>query len=176
MDKTLLENLVKDGLSSYEIAKKINKGQTTVRYWLKEFNLKTSPKSKNNKDKNLCLNCNKEFYFYKCASFGKFCCGKCQHEFEYINETLPRFYKGEISKRNTLKKIILKEIKDTCFTCGLKDWNNKILVFVLNHIDGNAGNNHPSNLELLCPNCNSQTDTFSGRNMGKGRKARGLKI
>jgi hypothetical protein len=42
------------------------------------------------------------------------------------------------------------------------------------HIDGNATNNHPSNFRLICPNCDSQSDTFGGKNYGKGRKSRGL--
>jgi hypothetical protein len=37
---------------------------------------------------------------------------------------------------------------------------------VLDHINGvNDDDYTPSNLRLLCPNCNSQTPTFCGRNM-----------
>ena len=41
MEKELLENLVKDGLSSYQIAAKFEVCQTTISYWLKKFSLKT---------------------------------------------------------------------------------------------------------------------------------------
>ncbi len=41
MEKQYLKQLVDDGLSTYDIAKKICKGQTTVRYWLKKFDLST---------------------------------------------------------------------------------------------------------------------------------------
>lgn len=38
-----LQNDVDAGMSSYDLAKKYNKGQTTIRYWLKKFGLKTNP-------------------------------------------------------------------------------------------------------------------------------------
>ena len=34
---------------------------------------------------------------------------------------------------------------------------------VVNHIDGNNRNNEKDNLQLLCPNCHSQTDNFSNK-------------
>ena len=33
----------------------------------------------------------------------------------------------------------------------------------LDHIDGNSDNNFLDNLRLLCPNCHTQTETFSTR-------------
>jgi transposase len=48
MDKEILAFYVENGFSTYSIAKKINKSQTTVNYWLKKYNLKT----KNNSFKN----------------------------------------------------------------------------------------------------------------------------
>lgn len=43
-------------------------------------------------------------------------------------------------------------------------WNNKELVLQLDHINGINSDNRIENLRLLCPNCHSQTETFSGRN------------
>lgn len=48
-------------------------------------------------------------------------------------------------------------------------WNDHELQFVLDHIDGDASNNHRENLRLVCPNCDSQLPTFKARNRGKGR-------
>jgi len=45
----------------------------------------------------------------------------------------------------------------------------------LDHIEGDASNNLPNNLRLICPNCDSQSDTFGAKNYGKGRKSRGMK-
>jgi hypothetical protein len=56
-------------------------------------------------------------------------------------------------------------IPDKCGHCGLESsWNGKPLVLTPNHKDGNSKDNRSENLELLCPNCHSQTETFAGRN------------
>jgi 5-methylcytosine-specific restriction endonuclease McrA len=43
------------------------------------------------------------------------------------------------------------------------------LVLVLDHINGDRSDNRITNLRLLCPNCNSQQNTFAGRNKGRYR-------
>ena len=50
-----------------------------------------------------------------------------------------------------------------CELCGIEDWCGKPLSFQLHHIDGNNKNNSVDNLQLLCPNCHSQTDTYSNK-------------
>lgn len=45
MNKTTLENYISQDLSTYQIAKITSKSQTTIRYWLKKFDLKTTKKS-----------------------------------------------------------------------------------------------------------------------------------
>ena len=56
--------------------------------------------------------------------------------------------------------------------CGITEWNNKKIVLELEHKDGNSENNDLVNLELLCPNCHSQTPTYKAKNKGKGRHSR----
>jgi 5-methylcytosine-specific restriction endonuclease McrA len=91
-------------------------------------------------------------------------------------ETINRFKRGEVSGRTTIRKV-LTEIKGyKCSCCGISDYNDKPLTLQVDHIDGNAGDNSPANLRLICPNCHSQTDTFSARNKGSGRAARGLPL
>lgn len=54
---------------------------------------------------------------------------------------------------------------DQCGICGLHgEWNGLPLVLVLDHINGDAADWRLENLRPLCPNCNSQTETFAGRN------------
>jgi hypothetical protein len=89
-------------------------------------------------------------------------------------DTLCRFSKGLITIRSTLRSLLSKLKGYKCEMCGISEWNGQSITLIVDHIDGDAGNNMPTNLRLLCPNCNSQTPTFGGRNKGKGRKSRGL--
>ena len=63
-----------------------------------------------------------------------------------------------------LKNKLLKEnlIENKCSNCGLITWLNKPIVLQLHHKDGNNKNNSLNNLELLCPNCHSQTENYCG--------------
>lgn len=63
------------------------------------------------------------------------------------------------------KEDILEEQGGVCAICGMKPmWNEKPLVFILDHIDGHASNNKRDNLRLICPNCDSQLDTYKSKN------------
>jgi hypothetical protein len=69
--------------------------------------------------------------------------------------------------RGSLKKKLLKEgiLKNECCLCHLSpEWEGKKLIMVLDHINGVHNDNRLENLRLLCPNCNSQTSTFCGKN------------
>jgi DNA-binding CsgD family transcriptional regulator len=52
-----------------------------------------------------------------------------------------------------------------CERCGISEWLGHPLSIALHHINGDRRDNRLENLELLCPNCHSQTDTFGGRNL-----------
>jgi len=53
-------------------------------------------------------------------------------------------------------------------------WNARPLKPILDHQNGNNTDNHPSNLRLLCPNCDSQnSDTRGGANKGRIEKSEG---
>lgn len=67
MDRDLLESCVEQGMSTRQIAEKFNRGQTTARYWLKKYKLKTKNKSftegynypkRVSKDNQYCCSCN----------------------------------------------------------------------------------------------------------------------
>lgn len=121
-----------------------------------------------------CLNCGKEFILYKSHN-GKFCSNKCQGEYEHKkayelvlngDESIMR---GNYSPSN-FRDFILEEQKGVCSICGCKpEHNGKPLVFVVDHIDGDASNNKRDNLRCICPNCDSQLDTYKSKNKNGAR-------
>lgn len=78
-----------------------------------------------------------------------------------------------------LKRRLIREglLEDKCYICGCgPEWRGEFLVLVLDHINGTHNDNRIENLRVLCPNCDSQTATYGGRNKrargGIGRRAR----
>jgi hypothetical protein len=50
-----------------------------------------------------------------------------------------------------------------CAWCEIVDWRGQRLVLHLDHINGINNDNRLLDLRLLCPNCHSQTKTYSNR-------------
>lgn len=67
-------------------------------------------------------------------------------------------------------KLRLKLIEDgikeyKCECCNLSEWLGEKIPLELHHMDGNKSNNKLNNLQILCPNCHSKTDTFRSKNI-----------
>lgn len=73
---------------------------------------------------------------------------------------------GTYRGRYHLKARLIREGLKTerCECCGLVDWQGEPITLALHHVNGIRDDNRLANLQLLCPNCHSQTDTFAGRN------------
>jgi 5-methylcytosine-specific restriction endonuclease McrA len=78
---------------------------------------------------------------------------------------------GTMLTNNTgIKKRLIKEgvLENACVLCGHSGiWNGKPLSLQLDHKNGNRLDWRIENLRFLCPNCHSQTETFSGRKLRK---------
>lgn len=70
--------------------------------------------------------------------------------------------------KNRLLKEGLKEYK--CEKCGIVQWNGEPISLQLHHINGSHTDNRIENLQILCPNCHSQTDNFCKKKNSKPEK------
>jgi hypothetical protein len=91
-------------------------------------------------------------------------------------------YKGGLQKRHFSTVLVKREdgrrtravwlrramleagFKHVCSECTLGPvWRGKPLVLTVDHKNGDFQDSRPENVRFLCPNCHSQTETFSRR-------------
>jgi len=78
-----------------------------------------------------------------------------------ISGGYPQFQTFKLKKRLIAENIL----QNVCSNCGIDSWNNKPIMLELHHKDGVRSNHNLENLQLLCPNCHSQTETFRAKNI-----------
>ena len=61
---------------------------------------------------------------------------------------------------------LIKEgyLENKCRICDLTEWFGEPISLQLHHKNGVHNDHRLSNIDLLCPNCHTQTDTYSGKN------------
>ena len=83
-----------------------------------------------------------------------------------IQIPIEQVFNNECRMRSSrlLKRLVNEGYKEyRCERCGISNWMNKPLQLQLHHKDGNHDNNALNNLEILCPNCHTQTDNYGGK-------------
>lgn len=110
----------------------------------------------------------------------KFCSSKC-FNLNKKNNTIKKWLNGDISGMKkgariiaTVREYLLDRASQKCESCGWDKINPLTgkSPLEINHIDGDATNNRPENLEVLCPNCHSLIPTWKALNKGNGNKER----
>lgn len=116
-----------------------------------------------------CSNCQKK------TKNKKFCCHKCFSDF-CQKKSFDRIRKGKYTEtysgNRLLRAFLMQDRGKYCERCKLSTWQNDDIPLNVHHKDGDAKNNVPSNLELLCLNCHGLTENFGCKNKKSARSYR----
>jgi hypothetical protein len=124
-----------------------------------------------------CEFCNKGFV-KKIALSGH--TSKCQNNPNMVIKEKKRFKEKETLLSLPYEQVplslrrekIYREQDGNCNRCGLAEWLGQRITLELEHKNGNHYDDSRENVELLCPNCHSLTDTWRGRNKSKGKSGK----
>jgi len=114
-----------------------------------------------------CLVCNKELI----KEQTKYCCK--QHEIEHKkNIKIQQWLNGKDAGysgtgiKPFIRNYLLDKVGYKCELCGWGKINpySQTYPLEIHHKDGNYQNNKLTNLQVLCPNCHSLTDTYKNMN------------
>jgi len=185
-DKKVLNELINEqGLSYEKIGRQYGVSGAAIKKAALRLGLtlprrrKVNPKETFNKgitrnDIKKCAECTNEYISYSgkksnCCSTE--CYNKQKHKIKY-----QKIIDGDVSimranySLKPYKKDILFEQDNCCEICKTDPLHNgKYLVFIIDHIDGDASNNKRDNLRMICPNCDSQLPTYKSKNKNSSR-------
>lgn len=84
---------------------------------------------------------------------------------------------GRVRNRFHLKnRLLAAGLKNRrCERCGLTQWRGRPICLELHHVNGDRLDNRLESLQLLCPNCHSQTENFGIWNAAK-RNGHGIDV
>ncbi len=185
VEKENLEDLIlNQGISYEEIGRRYNCTGSNIKKVAKRLGIDLPIKRKINEletfnkgsgKKKFCLNCGEDISH---KGNNIYCNNKCEFEhksrekYEYFLTSPEEYQRANFNPR-LVKRFILEEQDNKCIICGLDSmWNSKPLVMILDHIDGNAANNTRENYRCICPNCDSQLDTYKSKNKNSARETR----
>jgi hypothetical protein len=179
--RALVRELLAQGLSHREIADRLGVGKPTVSYHARRLDLPADGRFARRYD----------WVAIREAYEGGMSRRECMIEFGFSPDAwhkavrrgaiVPRavakpievyLVVGRPTSRINLKARLIKEgLKENrCEICGIDEWLGKALNAHLHHRNGDGTDNRIENIQLLCPNCHSQTDTYGGRNGHRKRR------
>lgn len=185
LTKTQLEDLILNQKMSYE---QIGREQGCSGTYIKKLAIKLGielPKRREMNSKETfnkgsgkvryCLNCGKVLNNRQT----KYCSNICQTDYQYkqyINKWKlgeETSLSGEYGISQHIRRYLMDKYSCKCQLCGWGETNlyTNTVPLEIHHIDGNYKNNNEDNLQLICPNCHSLTETYKSHNKN-GRKQR----
>lgn len=122
-----------------------------------------------------CINCGRELTNNKV--YNKYCSHTCQHEYQYKQyigkwkQEEETGTQGKYDVSEHIRRYLFDKYNSSCQLCGWNRVNPKSgkVPLQIHHIDGNCLNNKEENLQLLCPNCHSLTETYGSLNQESSR-------
>lgn len=193
MDRNILQEKVEAGYSISKLSTEFKLAGTTIRYWLKKYELVTvgyigkyewkkediinavaNAGCKSDVLRNLNISTksgNFQTLEKHCKKLSidlshlQYRPNRSTSELEKSNEEV--FVINSSYSRKNLKKRIIKQnlIEYKCTKCFNEGrWQGANLTLQLDHINGINDDNRLGNLRFLCPNCHSQTATFGSKN------------
>jgi hypothetical protein len=108
-----------------------------------------------------------------------FCSTECEDSYtneEFIRKVCEKINRGDPVAHTTIRNYLMKTRERVCAQCQNVAWNGLPIPLEVHHKDGRYKNNKEQNLELLCPNCHSQTDNYRMKNKGNGRDNRVARV
>jgi DNA-binding transcriptional ArsR family regulator len=163
------------GLSGGEIARSLGLSKSTVAYHLRTLGKPVDER------------CNRRYDWAEVQRYydAGHSISECQRRFGFARETFNAARRrgaivsrpqamplGELlvlgtrrSRMNIKTRLLAAGLKAArCERCGLSEWLGAPLALALHHVNGRPDDNRLVNLQLLCPNCHSQTENFGVRN------------
>lgn len=87
---------------------------------------------------------------------------------DILNGKYPKYQSSKL-----LRRLVESGLKNNkCEICGITEWNGNPITFQLHHINGIHEDNSLNNLMVVCPNCHSQTNSYSGKSSRRKEKDR----
>lgn len=122
-----------------------------------------------------CVQCHRDTYNFKYCGRDD-CVNPYSYE-QYIKAWLTGNETGSLNNgepTSFVRRWVRNRDENKCIQCGWCEIHPVTgrVPLAMDHIDGNASNNRPENLRMLCPNCHSLTPTFGNLNRGRGRGSR----